>query len=110
MIDLLGLRLSPLGLIPQQGRRDRMISDYSFFGVNASTLKVVPPKAMHFGRALYRVLDQIHHANAHFGPVYLSKIDLPNGFYRLRLRPEDTLQLAVLFPSRPGEPPLVGIP
>ena len=40
----------------------------------------------------------------------MSKIDLADGFYRLWLRPEDTLKLAVLFPSRPGEEPLVGIP
>jgi hypothetical protein len=105
-----GLRLSPLGLVPQRGRRDRMISDYSFFDVNQETLKLAPDEAMQFGRTLWRLLYRIHHANDKFGPVFLSKVDLSDGFYRLWLRPEDTVHLAALFPSRPGEPKLVGIP
>ena len=105
-----GLRLSPLGLVPQRGRRDRMISDYSFFDVNQETLKLAPDEAMQFGRTLWRLLYRIHHANDKFGPVFLSKVDLSDGFYRLWLRPEDTIHLAALFPSRPGEPKLVGIP
>ena len=55
VLDLPGLRLSPLGLVPQRGRRDRMISDYSFFGVNADTLRLAPPESMQFGRSLWRV-------------------------------------------------------
>jgi len=108
--DMFGLRLSPLGLVPQRGRRDRMISDYSYYDVNQETLNIAPNEAMQFGRTLWRLLFQIHHANDHFGPVYMSKIDLSDGFYRLWLRPEDTHRLAVLFPSRPDEPKLVGIP
>ena len=107
---LFGLRLSPIGLVPQRNRRDRMISDYSYFGVNSETLGVAPLDAMQFGRTLQRLLERIHRANCQYGPVYMSKIDLSDGFYRLWLRPEDTLRLAVLFPSREGEPPLVGIP
>lgn len=105
-----GLRLSPLGLVPQRNRRDRMISDYSYFDVNADTFNIAPSEAMQFGRTLWRLLFRIHHANDHFGPVFMSKIDLSDGFYRLWLRPEDTMRLAVLFPSREGEPPLIGIP
>ena len=57
-----------------------------------------------------RLLQRIHRANAVFGPVYMSKVDLSDCFYWLWLWPEDTLKLAVLFPSCPGEVPLVGIP
>lgn len=110
VLGLPGLRLSPLGLVPQRGRRDRMISDYSYFGINADTLRLAPAEAMQFGRALIRLLTKIHHANDRFGPVYMSKVDLSDGFYRLWLRAEDTAHLAVLFPTRDGEPPLVGIP
>ena len=110
VLNLPGLRLSPLGLVSQRERRDRMIADYSFSGVNADTLKLAPPEAMQFGRTLQRLLTKIHYANDHFGPVYLSKIDLSDGFYRLWLRAEDTAHLAVLFPTRPGETPLIGIP
>ena len=87
-----------------------MISDYNYFDVNADTFNIAPAKTMQFGRALSRFLYCIHHANAQFGPVYMSKIDLSDGFYRLWLRPEDTHRLAVLFPSRENEPTLVGIP
>ena len=38
------------------------------------------------------------------------KIDISDGFYRLWLRPEDTIKLAVLFPSHDGKPALIGIP
>ena len=110
VIKQFGLRLSPLGLVPQRGRRDRMISDYSFFDVNQETLKLAPDEAMQFGRTLWRLLYRIHHANDQFGPVYLSKVDLSDGFYRLWLNPMDTIRLAALFPSRPGEPKLVAIP
>ncbi|VEU33676.1 unnamed protein product [Pseudo-nitzschia multistriata] len=105
-----GLRLSPLGLVPQRGRRDRMISDYSYFGVNKATVSEAPVEAMQFGRALKRLLQRIHRANDRFGPVYMSKIDLSDGFYRLWVKPEDTICLAVLFPTREGEEPLIGVP
>jgi hypothetical protein len=53
---LRGLRLSPLGCIPQRGRRPRLIVDLSFYDVNADTLKLAPPEAMQFGHALNRLL------------------------------------------------------
>ena len=108
--DMFGLRLSPLGLVPQRGCRDRMISDYSYFDVNQQTLNIALKEAMQFGRTLWRLLFCTHNANDQFGPVYMSKVDLSNGFYRLWLRPKDTHRLAVLFPSRPDEPDLIGIP
>ena len=54
--DMFGLRLSLLGLVPQRNRRDRMISDYSYFDVNQETLNVAPTEAMQFGRALWCLL------------------------------------------------------
>ena len=110
VLDELFLRLSPLGCVPQRDRRPRMISDYTYFRVNGDTLQLAPPEAMQFGRALKRVLQRIYKANPKFGPVYLSKIDISDGFYRIAVRTEDAPKLAVLFPTREGEPPLVGIP
>jgi len=105
-----GLRLSPLSLVPQRGRRDQMISDYSFYGVNDGTVPLAPSEAMQFGRALNRILYKTLRANDRFGPVYMSKIDLSDGFYRLWIKPEDTIKLTVLLPMRPGDPPFIGIP
>ena len=86
-----------------------MISDYSYFDDNADTLNITPTKAMQFSKTLWRLLHRIHHANSVFGPVYMSKVDLLDGFYRLWLRPKDTHCLAVFPPSRKNEPPLVSI-
>ena len=107
---LRGLRLSPLGCIPQRGRRPRLIVDLSFYGVNFDTQKLAPPEAMQFGRALDRLLFRIRHANPRFGPVYMNKIDISDGFYRVWLTPHSAPKLAVVLPSRPGEDPLIAIP
>ena len=104
------LRLSPLGVVPQRDRRPRTISDYSYFGVNDDTVPMAYRSAMQFGRALPRLLQRIHESNPKFGPVYLSKIDIADGFYRIGLRPDGALRLGVLFPSRPNERQLIGIP
>jgi hypothetical protein len=42
------------------------------------------------------------------GPIYLSKIDISDGFYRIWVRAADVAKLGVLFPSRPCEEPFVG--
>ena len=55
-------------------------------------------------------LHRIYKANLKFGPVYLSKIDISDGFYQIAVRTEDGPKLDVLFPTREDEPPLVGIP
>jgi len=41
--------------------------------------------------------------------VYLSKIDIADGFYRTWVKAEDAPKLAVLFPSRAGEEALIGV-
>lgn len=104
------LRLSPLGVVPQRDRRPRTICDYTFFNVNADTIQLAPPEAMQFGRALPRLLQRILHASPGLGPVYLSKIDVADGFYRIGIRPNNMLKLAVIFPTRPGEEPLIALP
>ena len=39
----------------------------------------------------------------------MSKIDISDGFYHVRLALDDALLLAILLPSIPGKPPLVTI-
>ena len=65
---------------------------------------------MQFGKALNRILQHVFDANPRYGPVYMSKIDIADGFYRIGIHPEDAIKLAVLFPTRPGDVPLIGIP
>ena len=62
-----------------------MISDYSFFGVNEDTVPLAPPETMQSGQTLKRLLQRIHRVNNVIGSLYMSKIDLLDGFYRLWL-------------------------
>ena len=104
------LRVSPIGVVPQNKRRPRPIIDYTYYGINAATQPNVPVESMQFGRALERLLRRIVLANPRRGRVKLIKVDLADGFYRVWLSPTDVVKLAVAFPSLPGEPPLIALP
>ena len=108
--DLQNLRISPLGVKEERDRKPRLICDHTFFGVNANTVTRTPREAMQFGGALPRVLDAIRHADPSHGPVYLSKYDIKDGFYRVFLNAADAPALAVTLPHYDGETPLVAIP
>jgi hypothetical protein len=71
---------------------------------------LAPHDAMQFGRALERLLFCIRHANPCYGPVYLNKIDISDGFYRVALAASSAPKLAVVLPTRPDEPTLLAIP
>ena len=104
------LRLSPLGVVPQHERRPRLICDYTFYGVNQDTVPLAPAEAMQFGYALLRILWILALANPIFGPVHMSKNDIKDGFYRLRLSPESILAMGLLLPLWDNEEPLVAFP
>ena len=105
-----GLRLSPIGVVPQRNRRARPIVDYTFSGINQVTQPNAPLEAMQFGRTLDRLLRKVLIADPAKGRVYLLKVDLADGYYRMHLGTHSAPKLAVVFPSSPGEPPLVAIP
>ena len=65
---------------------------------------------MQFGHALDRILREIILADPALGPVYLMKIDIADGFYRINLNINDIPKLGVVFPTLPGEEPLVALP
>lgn len=104
------LRLSPLGVVPQRNRRPRLIVDYTYSGVNDETARWAPHEAMQFGKALQRILTKVVHADPAYGPVYLAKIDIADGFYRISLYPRDIPCLGVILPSARGTEPLVALP
>ena len=107
--DLEGLRLAPMGLVPQRDRRDRIVVDYSFYGLNDATVSTAPD-SMQYGRALQRVLQQIYDADPKHGAVHMIKVDVSDGFYRVGLKPSDIPKLAIAMPPVPGCPPLVVFP
>jgi hypothetical protein len=110
VLNQTNLRLSPLGVVPQRDRRPRTISEYSLFMVNEDTVDLAPAESMQFGRALWIILNAIARANPTLGPVYLSKVDIADGFYPIRVRSTDVAKLGVLLPTRSGEEPLVAFP
>ena len=105
-----GLRLSPAQIKEERERRPRFIADHKSWGVNEHTLPIAPTESMQFGGALYRLLTEIRHADPSYGPVYMSKYDVKDGFYRIHLRPEHCVKLAIVLPRYDGLPPLVAIP
>ena len=104
------LHLSPLGVVPQQDSEPRIIADYSHLGVNDKTVPLAPHEATQFSRALPRLLRKFHETNPWFGPVYLSTIDIADGFYQIGLQPNNAIRLGVLFPSRFGKRQLIAVP
>ena len=65
-VGLSGLRLSPAGLIPQRDRRDRIVIDYTWSGVNEAT-RSLSPDSMQFGHALQRILQRMYDADPRHG-------------------------------------------
>jgi hypothetical protein len=108
--DLPNLRVSPIGVVPQRDRRPRTIVDYSFSGVNQETCPVAPVEATQFGKALQRIIENIVNANPLFGPVYLCKVDIADGFYRVDLRPADIPKLCVIIPPTGDHETLIAFP
>ena len=49
-------------------------------------------------------------ADLALGYVYLLKVDVSDGFYRIGLRPEDAPKLGLILPSGKEEEPMVDIP
>jgi len=104
------LWLSPLGVVPQHDRCPRTIADYTFSGVNGDTVPLTDHLPLQFGRALLRILKKIVTSNPHWGPIYVIKIDLADGFYRIHLAPCQIPALGVVFPTAAGRPRLVAFP
>jgi hypothetical protein len=104
------LRISPIGVVPQQDRRPRTIVNYSFCNMNEDTAPWAPAEAMQFGRALHRILHMILEAHPRFGPVYISKVDIADGFYYVWLLPNNIPTLGVTLPTTGDEEPMIGFP
>ena len=74
VIDLQKLWLSHVEVIPQVGRRPRLIFDFTWSGLNNIAEHLSPMEAMRFGGALLRILKEVLTSDPRLGPVYLSKV------------------------------------
>ncbi|EJK64484.1 hypothetical protein THAOC_14776, partial [Thalassiosira oceanica] len=105
--NLPGVEISPPGVIDQRDRRPRTISDLTYSGVNQSTVDLTANESMQFGRALRRILLNIYRADPRWGPVYMLKADISDGFYNIWVNANGSRRLGLILPSKPGEEPLV---
>lgn len=101
---------SPMGVKEERERRPRLVIDHSWFPINSATEPYPFPEVMQFGGTLTRLLYRVRHSDPRHGPVYMLKLDLADGFYRLQLKPSDAAKLSVILPTYPGEPQLIAIP
>ncbi|KAI2509948.1 hypothetical protein MHU86_4513 [Fragilaria crotonensis] len=68
-----------------------------------------PQKQCNSGRPFNVSWQRSLQANPAYGPVYLAKIDIADGFYRIGLQPRDIPRLGVVLPSDTSDP-LVAFP
>ena len=104
---LWGVQVSPPGVVPQANCRPRTIADLTFWGVNGATVDLTHKEAMQFGHALRRILFEIHRADPRWGPVYLAKVDISDGFYNICVNANGAKNFGIILPSAPGQEPLI---
>jgi len=91
----------------QRDRRPRTLCNLTYSKVNENTVPLAPTKSMQFGRALQRLLLQIHRADLRWGPVYMAKNDISDGFYNVFVNFNGAKNFGVILPTPPGQEPLV---
>jgi hypothetical protein len=104
------VRLTPFGMLPQRDQRPITIYDYYFFLVNLDTIPLAPVESMQFGRALWRILSTVHQADPRLGPIFLSKVDIADGFYRILVNANNVPKLGMVVPTKASEPQVVAFP
>ena len=65
---------------------------------------------MQFVHALQRILQHMYDSDPRHGSIYMMKVDIADGFYRVGLAPEDVPSLGVFLPLGPDGKTLVAPP
>jgi hypothetical protein len=68
--SLIGVRYSPLGVVPQWERQPRVIVDYSFYAVNTDTVQLTLEEVTQFGKAIEWLMQTAIQVNPKFGPLH----------------------------------------
>ena len=110
------LKISPVALIPQVGRRGRIILDLSFpvyqevngvvtvtqQSVNDSTVLTAPTVPVNeIGKVLPRLLQYMRDTPAGLH-ILFSKLDISDGFWRLVVKEADAFNFAYVLPQPVG--------
>ena len=121
------LKISPVALIPQVGRRGRIILNLSFpvyqdvHGVvtvtqrsmnNTTVLTAPSVPVQEIGKVLPRLLQYMQYMrNTPVGlHILFSKLDISDGFWRLVVKDDDAFNFAYVLPQEAGEPCRLVIP
>jgi hypothetical protein len=64
---------------------------------------MAPPEAVQFDKALCCIMLEIVRSNPRLGPVYLSKVDIADGVYRIWVQAADIPNIGVLLPAEEGD-------
>jgi len=118
------LKISPVAVVPQVGRRGRIILDLSFpvyqevdgimtiiqSSVNDTTeIKAPTIPVKEIGKVLHRLLHFMKMTRAGKW-ILFSKLDISDGFWRLVVRKEDSFNFAFVLPQLPGQPTRIVVP
>ena len=119
------LKISPVAVVPQVGRRGRIILDLSFpvyqkdengvatitqQSVNDTTVLAGPKVPVkETGKVLPRSLQYMKEVPPAQW-ILFSKLDISDGFWRLIVRGDDCYNFAYVLPQKPGEPTRIVIP
>ena len=74
---------------------------------NEDTVNLAHTEAMKFGTALRQLLFQIYRANPKWGPVYMSKTDIKDGFYNVCVNSNGVKKFGIVLPAKPGQETLI---
>ena len=109
IVVLPNLWISLLAIIPQVGRRPRLIYDFTSNRLNANDKHLAPMEAMRFSGMIQRCIHRVLSEDPRLGSVYLSKLDLADAYMHLWVSLENVSFTDFLIPNNMQEAPqLVG--
>ena len=91
------LWISPIAVIPQVGRRPRLIFYFAWSRINDVSKRLALMEAMRFRGVLQRILKQVLPVDPRLGPVCPIKVDLADTYMRLWVRMEDISSVALFI-------------
>ncbi len=118
------LKISPVAVVPQAGRRGRIILDLSFpvynningirtaiqGSVNDTTVIEAPSiPVKEIGKVLHRLLHFMKITRAGKW-ILFSKLDISDGFWRLVVTEDDSFNFAYVLPQQAGQPIRIVVP
>ena len=84
--SLQNMCILPVAVIPQLGRRLRLIFDFTWSGKNEPSEHLSHMELMIIGGAIQCILKQVLTEDPCLGTVYLNKVDLADAYMRLWVR------------------------